>query len=109
MQGHVIMTRRILENVEFPDKFAMVPEWAASHHELLNGKGYPDHKKGDEIPREVRILTILDIFEALTAKDRPYKKPLKTEKSLQILWSMVEEGAIDGELLALFEESRAWE
>ena len=51
------------------------------HHELLNGKGYPDHKKGDEIPNEVRILTIIDVYDALTAEDRPYKPPMPVEKA----------------------------
>ena len=60
------------------------------------------------IPREVRLLTILDIFEALTAKDRPYKKPIPVERSLEILRSMVREGNIDGEILDLFEKSEAW-
>jgi len=58
---------------------------------------------------EVRLLTILDIFEALTAKDRPYKKPFSPERALAILRSMSEEGAVDGSLLSLFEQSRAWE
>ena len=58
---------------------------------------------------EARLLTILDVFEALTAKDRPYKKPFSPKKALEILRSMAEEGAVDGELLALFERSGAWE
>ncbi|MBR4760355.1 MAG: PAS domain-containing protein [Lachnospiraceae bacterium] len=82
MQGHVIMTRRILEKVQFPDAYTDVPDWASMHHELINGTGYPDHKANDEIPPEVRLLTILDIYEALTAKDRPYKKPFRRKKPL---------------------------
>ena len=64
---------------------------------------------GPEIPREVHLLTILDIFEALTARDRPYKLPIPLEKAWEILESMVQEGALDGEILAEFRESRAWE
>ena len=109
MQSHVLATRKILDNVKFPDAYTCVPSWAAKHHELLNGMGYPNHLSGESIPKEVQLLTILDIFEALTARDRPYKKPIPLEKSLGILQSMVDEGAIDGELLEMFRESRAWE
>lgn len=108
MQNHVVVTRKILEKVEFPEEYAMVTEWASSHHEQLSGKGYPDHRSGDDIPREVCLLTILDIFEALTAKDRPYKKPVPPERSLGILHSMVNEGSLDGDVLDLFEKSGCW-
>ena len=57
----------------------------------------------------MRLLTILDVFDALTARDRPYKAPMPVEKALSILHSMVEEGSLDGSILALFEDSRAWE
>ncbi|MBR2074588.1 MAG: hypothetical protein IJ977_04860, partial [Fibrobacter sp.] len=64
---------------------------------------------GEQIPKEVRLLTILDIFEALTAKDRPYKRPMPIEKAFSILESMVKAGDLDGEILGLFKESKAWE
>ena len=86
----------------------MVPDWASEHHELLSGAGYPRKMHDSAIPREVRLLTILDIFEALTAKDRPYEKPIPVERSLEILRSMVREGNIDGKILDLFEKSEAW-
>lgn len=108
MQSHVILTKKILEKVDFPDDYMVVHEWAQSHHELLNGKGYPERKSGDNIPKEVRLLTILDIFEALTASDRPYKKSISVEGALKILHSMTDEGSIDKEILALFEQSEAW-
>ena len=109
MQEHVTSTWRILNQVHFPEEFSSVPAWAASHHELLNASGYTHKLSGKEIPREVRLLTILDIFEALTAKDRPYKPPIPLEKAWAILDNMVQEGALDGEILAEFRESRAWE
>lgn len=108
IQSHVTTTRKILNQVVFPKEFNMVPFWASSHHELLNGKGYPDKLKGEEIPFEVRLLTIIDIYETLTSRDRPYKKPIPPEKSLGILRSMVDEGAIDKDVLDLFEKSGAW-
>jgi len=109
MESHVVMTTRILEQVSFPKAYSQIPVWAGSHHELLNGRGYPGRVSGDAIPREVRLLTILDVFDALTARDRPYKPGMPIEKALSILGSMVEEGSLDGEILALFRESKAWE
>ncbi|MBR1659213.1 MAG: hypothetical protein IJ705_02690 [Oscillospiraceae bacterium] len=109
MQSHVTSTSKILGQVSFPKMYAETPLWASEHHELLNGRGYPRRLQGNEIPWEVRLLTILDIFDALTARDRPYKKAMPVSRALSILHSMVEEGAIDGEVLALFEESKAWE
>ena len=109
MESHVTVTGRILEHVSFPKTYAQVPQWAGGHHEYLNGKGYPRRLTAEDIPWEVRLLTILDVFDALTARDRPYKAPMPVEKALAILRSMVEEGSLDGSILALFEASRAWE
>lgn len=109
MQNHVVVTSKILSHVSFPKMYSKVPRWAGAHHELLNGKGYPAHLTAEAIPTEVRLLTILDVFEALTAQDRPYKPAMPVEKALDILDSMVREGAVDGELLDLFRRSRAWE
>ena len=109
MESHVVVTARILSQVSFPKIYAEVPKWASAHHEYLNGKGYPDHLTADQIPPEVRLLTILDVFDALTARDRPYKTPMSAEKALGILKSMVEEGSVDGDILALFAASKAWE
>ncbi len=109
MENHVVSTAQILAQVSFPEEYEKVPQWASAHHELLNGRGYPDHRKADEISREVRLLTILDVFDALTANDRPYKPPMPVEKALGVLHSMVSDGDMDGDVLALFEESRAWE
>ena len=108
MQSHVVVTGRILSQVTFPKIYGQVPAWAAAHHELLNGKGYPNHVTAEQIPPEVRLLTILDVFDALTARDRPYKPSMPLSKALSILHSMVEEGGVDGEILQLFEESEAW-
>jgi hypothetical protein len=109
MESHVVMTAKILSQVTFPKEFSAVPAWASAHHELLNGKGYPNHITAEDIPPEVRLLTILDIFDALTARDRPYKPGMPAEKAFGILHNMQEEGNIDGDILALFEESKAWE
>ena len=108
IQEHASSTWNILKEVTFPKPYEKVPFWASQHHELLNGEGYPQHLRGNEIPREVRLITILDIFEALTAKDRPYKPPMPLKKAWAILDSMVQEGRLDGEILKDFQDSRAW-
>lgn len=109
MESHVVVTGRILEHVNFPKMYAETPRWAAMHHEFLNGRGYPNHLTAESIPREVRLLTIIDIYDALTAVDRPYKPAMPTEKALGILRSMAVEGSLDSELLELFIKSKAWE
>lgn len=108
MQDHVELTRRMLEQMEFGEEYKDVVTFAAQHHERLNGSGYPRGITGDETGREVRLLVIIDVFEALTARDRPYKKPMPAEKALGILYRMAENGEIDMEILKWFELSRAW-
>lgn len=105
IESHVVMTEKILSKVHFGKRYSVVQEWAASHHELLDGSGYPNHLKGDEIGIETRILTIADIYEALTADDRPYKKPVSNEKALAILRSMAEEGKVEMRLVNWLEEA----
>ena len=110
MEGHVSVTGKLLSQIHFSKDLSHVPQWASSHHELLDGSGYPNHLSGDAIPQEVRIITILDIFDALVANDRPYKKGMPVEKALPILQSMAEkEGKLDPELTRLFCQSKCWE
>ena len=110
MEQHVEITDKLLSQIHFSKDMSHVREWAASHHELLNGGGYPRRLKGDEIPLQVRIITILDIFDALVANDRPYKKALPLSKALSILRENAEQrGELDPVLTRLFIESRCWE
>ena len=110
MEEHVVITDKLLSQIRFSNDLAHVREWAAAHHELLNGSGYPAHLHGERIPYEVRIITILDIFDALVADDRPYKPGMPVPKALSILESMAHrEGKLDPELTDLFIESRCWE
>ena len=108
MQDHVEKTRIMLEQMTLGDDYKDVLEWASQHHELLNGTGYPKGLKNEEICMEVRLLTILDVFEAMTANDRPYKNPMPAEHAFAILHQMADEGQIDEGLLNLFEQSKAW-
>lgn len=109
MENHVVMTKVMLDKMHFNKKLQQVPLWAAAHHELLDGSGYPEGIKAEHIPLEVRIMTIADIFDALTATDRPYKKPMPAERALSILTSMAEEGKLDVGLVALFCDSKVWQ
>jgi HD-GYP domain-containing protein (c-di-GMP phosphodiesterase class II) len=98
----------MLSEMNFPKRYGNIPGWASSHHEFLNGKGYPDKLAGSEIPIEVRMLTIIDIYDALTARDRPYKPALPIEKAFGILTEMAAYGQIDERLLLLFKQSEVW-
>ncbi len=110
INSHVVMTDKLLSQIRFLPELSHVREWAASHHEFLNGSGYPKHSSGEEIPMEVRILTILDIFDALTADDRPYKPGMPVKRALDVLHDMaVKEGKLDAGLVRAFTESRCWE
>ena len=109
IQSHVVYTARMLEKMNFKGIYKDVPFWSGSHHEFLNGKGYPKGLTESELPRETRLLTIIDVYDALTADDRPYKPPVPSEKAFGILESMREDGQIDGEILELFRESKAWQ
>ncbi len=108
IQKHVEYTESMLSEMIFKGLYSDVPEWASGHHEFLNGTGYPHHKKADELPMETRLITILDIYDALTAEDRPYKPPMPAEKAFSILREMEDEGKLDKKLLDMFYESRAW-
>ncbi len=109
MEKHAALTAKLLSEMKFPKADAEIPKWAADHHELLDGSGYPAHKKGDEIDWHVRLLTILDVYDALVARDRPYKKPLPPYESLEIMKDMAQHGKLDETLLGLFIESGAWQ
>ncbi|MGS0765372.1 HD domain-containing phosphohydrolase [Syntrophomonas curvata] len=109
MEDHVVVTARMLDKIPFTRKLKDVPYFASIHHEHLNGKGYPKGLKGGEIPVEGRILALVDVFDALTADDRPYKKAMPLEQALKILGFMVRDGQLDGGLLDIFSRNKVWE
>lgn len=102
IRSHVEYTEKYLRKMNFGVRYPHIIEWAGAHHEFLDGSGYPRGLKGDEIPFEARILAVVDVFEALTSADRPYKKSMEEDKAFSVLENMVGEGKIDGEALALF-------
>ncbi len=109
IQRHVVMTAQILKKMNFKYEFTKVPKWASSHHEFLDGSGYPNKLTAKDLDLETRLLTIIDVFDGLSASDRPYKKPTPIDKVFIIMEEMVFENKLDGQLLSLFKESKAWE
>lgn len=105
MENHVVMTSKILEKVQFFKEFSMVPKWVGAHHEYLDGSGYPNGLKGDELDLETRLLTVVDIYDALVATDRPYKQPISREKAIQILKDMAKKGKVDLQLVEWLDEA----
>ncbi len=101
---HAIYTDEILERIRFGKNYNKVRHMAASHHEFINGKGYPKHLQGEEIDASTRILTICDVYDALTADDRPYKKAKTKEQTFKILGFMAKDKEIDEELFGFARE-----
>lgn len=108
IQNHAALTYKILSELPFPKKLKRVPHFAATHHECLNGSGYPFKLKENQIPIQSRIIALADIFEALTAKDRPYKKAKTLSESLKIMSSMAKERHIDPHLFDFFVKEKIY-
>lgn len=102
IESHVTHTRAFLDLIPWTDELKHIPDIAGAHHEKLNGSGYPLGLKGHRIPFASKIMTICDIYDALTASDRPYKTAVSTEKALEIMQNEALSGAIDKHLLELF-------
>jgi HD-GYP domain-containing protein (c-di-GMP phosphodiesterase class II) len=109
IQSHVIHTENIVNKIPFTRHLKKVPTFATRHHEMLNGSGYPKHVKADNIPIQARIIAVADIFEALIAKDRPYKKGIDLVDSLDILKQEAKNGRLDKELVRIFIENAVYE
>ncbi|MCA9673482.1 MAG: GAF domain-containing protein [Myxococcales bacterium] len=109
INSHVVHTYNFLREIPWGRTFRDIPEIAGAHHEKLNGTGYPRRLSGDAIPVPARMMTISDIYDALTAKDRPYKKAIPTEKALSILEAEVKRELLDAELFRVFCEARVFE
>jgi len=109
IQEHVVHTFQFLAQIPWTRELRRVPEIARSHHEKLDGTGYPYGARAEAIPVQSRMMTIADIYDALTAADRPYKKALRAEEALAILDAECRAGALDSALLDLFIEARVFE
>jgi HD-GYP domain-containing protein (c-di-GMP phosphodiesterase class II) len=109
IESHVTHTYRFLLQIPWTKELAQIPHIAYGHHEKLNGTGYPRKVKAAEIPIQTRMMSISDIFDALTAADRPYKRAVPLQRALDILHDEVKTGHLDAELLRLFVEGKVFE
>lgn len=108
INSHVTHTYNFLKEIPWSRTLRDVPEIAHAHHEKLDGTGYPKQLRGEGIPPAARMMAITDIYDALTAKDRPYKKAIPPEKALDILAGDVKRNQLDNELFDIFLGSRVW-
>jgi len=108
INSHVVHSYNFLCQIPWSRTLRDVPMIAGAHHEKLDGTGYPHGLRGEAIPIPSRMMAITDIYDALTAKDRPYKKAMPAEKALDIVASEVKRGQLDAELYDVFVGARVW-
>jgi len=108
INNHIVTTINMLESLPFPRHLANVPEFAGGHHEKMDGSGYPRGLKREEMSVQARIMAIADIFEALTARDRPYKAGKPLSECLRIMGQMKLDQHIDPDLFDIFIENRIY-
>lgn len=108
IRGHVVHTQRYLSRIPWGRALRRVPEIAGAHHERLNGTGYPAGLSAAQIPLQSKMMSIADIYDALTAQDRPYKRAVSPERAVSILELEVRDFHLDGELVRIFREARVW-
>ncbi len=109
IQSHVTHTRDFLSVLPWPPELANVPEIAGAHHEKLDGSGYPAGLVGEQIPLASRVMTVCDIYDALTAMDRPYKKAMPVERALAILEDEARQGLLDTDMVQVFIDGRVYQ
>ncbi|HVM44053.1 MAG TPA: HD domain-containing phosphohydrolase [Gemmatimonadales bacterium] len=109
IESHVSHTYRFLLQIPWTKELSHIPLIAYGHHEKLDGKGYPRKVRAAEIPVQTRMMTISDIFDALTAADRPYKRAVPLQRALDIMRDEVKGGMLDGDLFGLFVEGKVFE
>jgi HD-GYP domain-containing protein (c-di-GMP phosphodiesterase class II) len=109
IESHVTHTFRFLSEIPWTGEYRRVPDIAYAHHEKLDGSGYPRRLSGEDIPLQSRMMTISDIFDALVAWDRPYKKSVPVHRALDILREEAGAGKLDGRILELFVEAKVYE
>jgi HD-GYP domain-containing protein (c-di-GMP phosphodiesterase class II) len=102
IESHVTHTYQFLQRIPWTAELQQIPLIAYGHHEKMDGRGYPRRITGDAIPIQTRMMTISDIYDALTAQDRPYKRAVSTERALDIMTTEVQEGQLDEDLYNLF-------
>lgn len=109
IESHVLHSYDFLLEIPWTEELSRIAEIVRGHHEKLDGSGYPDGVTGERLSLETRIMTVCDIFDALTASDRPYKKAMPVDKALEILEWEASAGMLDRDIVALFKSSRAYQ
>jgi HD-GYP domain-containing protein (c-di-GMP phosphodiesterase class II) len=109
IESHVTHTYRFLEQIPWTRELRRIPDIAYAHHEKLNGRGYPRGVTGEAIPVQTRMMTITDIYDALTATDRPYKRAVSRDRALDILTAEAQDGMLDADLLKTFIDAKIFE
>ncbi len=105
INNHVAVTIKILSQLPFSGQLKRGPEFGGGHHEKLNGRGYPAGLEGDQLPLQARLMAVADVFEALTAPDRPYRKPMPLSGALSILDDSARKGELDERVVRLLVDS----
>jgi HD-GYP domain-containing protein (c-di-GMP phosphodiesterase class II) len=108
VNNHMVATIKMLESLPFPKHLARVPEYAGGHHERMDGKGYPKGLLREEMSVPARIMAIADVFEALSARDRPYKKGKTISECLSIMRNMAQNSHLDPDLFEIFERQQVY-
>ncbi|MFO0586797.1 MAG: HD domain-containing phosphohydrolase [Polyangiaceae bacterium] len=108
IRSHVTHTFEFLSKIPWGKQFRRVAQIAGAHHERLNGTGYPNRLQASEIPLQSKMMSVADIFDALTASDRPYKRAVPLEKALDILGYEVKDSHLDADLVRIFTEAQVW-
>ena len=108
IQSHAQHTFDFLSRIPWGRRFYRLPFIAASHHEKIDGSGYPRGLKADEIPIQSKLMAVADIYDALTASDRPYKRAVPTPRALDILWLETKDRHLDADVVRLFVEGEVY-
>ena len=109
IEMHVVYTKKFLEELPWPKELAQIPLIAGAHHEKLDGSGYPEGLASHEIPLPTKVMTVCDIFDAVTAFDRPYREAISKEKAIEILYAEADRGYLDHSIVEIFQKSESYQ
>jgi hypothetical protein len=108
VESHVAKTHHFLKRIPWTDDLRNLVTYASGHHEKLNGSGYPKQLKNTDIPLQTRMITLADVFDALTASDRPYKPAVTPERALEIMRAEADAGLLDRDLVDIMAEGQVY-
>ncbi len=108
IESHVTHSFRFLRQIPWTRDLRRIPTIAYAHHEKMNGRGYPNALRGEDIPLQAKLMAICDVYDALTASDRPYKRALSPEQAVDVLEMEGKDGNLDRELVRIFAETKVW-